>query len=93
MNRVVAPGQALAAAQELAAAIAVPPQGCLRHDRLSLLEQAGMTEPQALANELRHGRVPLESESGEGAGRFVRGRAGTAPSPSRTHCDPSASSS
>ena len=33
-----------------------------------------MTEDQALANELRHGRVPLESESGEGAGRFVRGQ-------------------
>ena len=59
VNRVVPRGQALAAAQGLAAAIAVHPQECLRHDRLSLLEQAGMTEPQALANELRHGLVPL----------------------------------
>ena len=74
VNRVVAPGGALAAAQALAAEIAVHPQACVRHDRASLLEQAGMTEPQALANELRHGRVPLESESGEGAARFVRGR-------------------
>ena len=74
VNRVVAPGEALAAARALAAEIAVHPQTCLRHDRLSVLEQAGMTEPQALANELRHGRVPLESESGEGAGRFVRGQ-------------------
>ncbi len=68
VNRVVETGRALAAE------IAVHPQACLRHDRLSLLEQAGLTEPQALANELRHGRVPLESESGEGAGRFVRGQ-------------------
>jgi enoyl-CoA hydratase len=74
VNRVVETGQALAAAQELAAGIAVHPQACLRHDRLSLLEQAGATEPEALANELRHGRIPLESESGEGAGRFVRGQ-------------------
>ena len=45
VNRVVETGEALAAAQELAAGIAVHPQACLRHDRLSLLEQAGMTEP------------------------------------------------
>ena len=74
VNRVVETGHALAAARELAAGIAVHPQACLRHDRLSLLEQAGMTENQAMANELRHGKIPLESESGEGAGRFVRGQ-------------------
>jgi enoyl-CoA hydratase len=74
VNRVVPPGHARAAAEELAAEIAVHPQACLRHDRLSALEQWGLDEPEALANELRHGRVPLAAESGEGAARFVAGR-------------------
>jgi enoyl-CoA hydratase len=74
VNRVVPPGEALAAARALAAEIAVHPQGCLRHDRASVLEQWDLGFEEALANELRHGMVPLASESEEGAARFVEGR-------------------
>ena len=59
VNRVVPTGTSLAAAQELAAALARFPQTCLREDRLSLLEQEGLSEPAALANELAHGRRSL----------------------------------
>ena len=45
VNRVVpSPAQALAAARELAARDRRPPQTCLRHDRLSVLEQWGHDE-------------------------------------------------
>ena len=60
VHRVVDPGQALAAAQELAAALARLPQECLRHDRMSALEQAGMPHAGAMANELAHGMRSLE---------------------------------
>ena len=73
VNRVVAPGTARAAAEELAAELAAFPQTCLRRDRLSLLEQEGVPEDDALANELRHGLVSLESDALEGAARFVSG--------------------
>ena len=73
-NRVVAPGEARAAAIELAAAIARHPQQCLRHDRLSALEQWDLTEAEAIANEIRHGRVALDSgETASGAQRFAAG--------------------
>ncbi|MGH9092422.1 MAG: crotonase/enoyl-CoA hydratase family protein, partial [Acidimicrobiales bacterium] len=55
-NRVVPPGQALGAAVELAAALAALPQQCLRNDRLSALEQWGLDEAAAAANEARRGR-------------------------------------
>jgi enoyl-CoA hydratase len=58
-NRVVEPGGALAAAQALAHELAALPQTCLRRDRLSLLEQEGLSEDAALSNELRHGLVSL----------------------------------
>ncbi len=60
VNRVVADGSSLAAAQELARALAAFPQTCLREDRLSLLEQDGLDEPAALANEFAHGLRSLE---------------------------------
>ena len=75
VNRVVPAGESLVAAQELAASLARFPQTCLREDRLSLLEQEGLTEAQAMANELVHGRRSLgDMESGlepfrSGAGR------------------------
>jgi enoyl-CoA hydratase len=75
VNRVVPTGTSLAAAQELAAALARFPQTCLREDRLSALEQAGLSEPEAMANELAHGRRSLlEVQAGlerfrSGAGR------------------------
>jgi enoyl-CoA hydratase len=59
VNRLVATGGALAAAQALAHELAALPQTCLRQDRLSLLEQEGLAEDAALSNELRHGLVSL----------------------------------
>jgi enoyl-CoA hydratase len=73
-DRVVPRGQARAAAEALALEIARFPQTCLRSDRLSAYEQAGLPLRDALANELRRGLAVLESgESREGAARFARG--------------------
>jgi enoyl-CoA hydratase len=74
VNRLVDDGEALAAAQALAAELAAFPQACLRHDRLSALEQEGLAEAEAMAGELRHGRVSL-TEVQAGLERF-RGGAG-----------------
>src|SRR4051794_12192496 len=71
-NRVAREGEALTTAQEWAQEIAALPQMCLRHDRLSLLEQWGMGEDAAIANEWRHGRESLSAGLG-GAARFVGG--------------------
>jgi enoyl-CoA hydratase len=59
VNRLVPTGTSLASAQELAATLARFPQTCLREDRLSALEQEGVSETDALANELAHGRRSL----------------------------------
>jgi enoyl-CoA hydratase len=59
-NRVVPDGESLPAAQALARELASLPQTCLRQDRLSLLEQDGLDEPAALANEFGHGILSLE---------------------------------
>ena len=72
VSRVVATGEALTSAQELARSLAALPQTCLRQDRLSLLEQWSLPEEQALANEWQHGMVSL-SEGLEGAASFVGG--------------------
>ncbi len=73
-NRVVAEGEARAAAEELAAQIAAFPQACLRHDRLSSYEQWGLPLAEALRNECRHGQASLASgEATAGAGRFREG--------------------
>jgi enoyl-CoA hydratase len=72
VNRVVPTGTSLAAAQELAAALARFPQTCMREDRLSLLEQEGLSEADALANELAHGRRSLR-EVQAGLERFRSG--------------------
>ncbi len=71
-DRVVAPGSAREVAERLAADIAAFPQACLRSDRMSLLEQEGMAEDDAIRNELRHG-VGVLAEAVEGAGRFAAG--------------------
>lgn len=73
VNRVVPVGTARAEAEALAHAIAELPQECLRQDRLSVLEQAGLTETEAMANELRHGMVSLDAGALEGAARFAAG--------------------
>jgi enoyl-CoA hydratase len=72
VNRVVPDGTSLAAAQGLAVALARFPQTCMREDRLSLMEQEGLVESEALANELRHGRHSLR-EVQEGLERFRAG--------------------
>jgi enoyl-CoA hydratase len=72
VNRVVPAGHSLAAAQELAAELAAFPQTCLREDRLSLLEQEGLPEAEAMAGELAHGRRSL-SEVQAGLERFRAG--------------------
>lgn len=73
-NRVVSKGEARRAAEALAAELAALPQACLRSDRMSLLEQAGMSLPDALANEFRQGMATLVSEESlQGASRFAQG--------------------
>jgi enoyl-CoA hydratase len=63
-------GGALAAAQELAAALAAFPQTCLREDRASTLEQ--WSSPDPLATEYAHGERAL-MEAAAGAARFTAG--------------------
>jgi enoyl-CoA hydratase len=72
VNRVVPDGQGLAAAQALARELAAFPQTCLCEDRLSVLEQDGLDEPAALANELEHGMRSL-AEVQAGLERFRSG--------------------
>ncbi|MFG3527536.1 crotonase/enoyl-CoA hydratase family protein [Streptomyces sp. NPDC047917] len=73
-NRIVPPGEARGAAERLAHEIAAFPQLCLRHDRLSVREQHGLGEPEALAQEYRHGLVPLTAgETRAGVERFGGG--------------------
>ncbi len=80
-NRVVPPGQALAASVALAHQLAALPQVCLRSDRMSALEQWDLSEEEAAVNEARRGRAVVSSgETLEGALRFAggAGRGGTA---------------
>lgn len=73
-NRLAEPGEALAEAKRLAHELAALPQTCLRNDRAAALEQWGLRESEALANEFRRGRRTLESgETLQGATRFFRG--------------------
>jgi enoyl-CoA hydratase len=71
-NRVVPTGQSRAAAERLARELAAFPQTCLRQDRLSALEQGGLDEPAAIANELEHGLRSLQ-EVQAGLERFRAG--------------------
>ncbi|MBN6035777.1 crotonase/enoyl-CoA hydratase family protein [Amycolatopsis sp. 195334CR] len=73
VNRVVPSGQSRAEAERLAAQIAAFPQTCLREDRLSVLEQEGLSEADAMAGELRHGFTSLSTDALEGAQRFSAG--------------------
>jgi enoyl-CoA hydratase len=72
VDRLVPAGEALTAAQALAAEIAALPQVCLRADRMSVLEQAGLSEEDAMSNEFRHGLGTLR-ESMAGVARFQAG--------------------
>lgn len=72
VDRVVPPGTALAAAQQLARELAALPQECLRNDRLSVYDQQGLAEEDALRVELEHGMRSL-TQAIEGAQRFAAG--------------------
>jgi enoyl-CoA hydratase len=73
VDRVVPAGQAREAAESLARELAALPQECLRNDRLSVLEQEGLREEDALRVELEHGMRSLASEALAGAARFASG--------------------
>ncbi|NYJ06513.1 crotonase/enoyl-CoA hydratase family protein [Petropleomorpha daqingensis] len=73
VNRLVPAGEALAAAQGLARQLAAFPQTCLREDRASVLEQEGLDEAAALANEFRHGLISIAADTAAGAARFAGG--------------------
>lgn len=72
VNRLVPAGESRPAAEELARELASFPQTCMREDRLSLLEQVGMTEAAALENEFAHGLCSLRDVA-PGLERFRRG--------------------
>jgi enoyl-CoA hydratase len=55
VDRVVPPGQARAAAEDLAHELAALPQACLRSDRAATLEGISLPAGDAMANEFLHG--------------------------------------
>ena len=55
VDRVVPPGQARAAAEDLARELAALPQACLRSDRAATLEGVSLPAGDAMANEFLHG--------------------------------------
>jgi enoyl-CoA hydratase len=74
VSRVVDDGAALPEALALAMQLAGFPQAGMRNDRLSALEQWGLNEDQAIANEMRRGLETLASgEAVAGAKRFSGG--------------------
>jgi enoyl-CoA hydratase len=72
VNRVVPEGQSRSAAEALAHELTRFPQRCLREDRLSLIQQQGRQDADALAVELEHGLRSLE-EVQPGLTRFRQG--------------------
>jgi enoyl-CoA hydratase len=66
VNRLVPPGTARAAAEQLAADLARFPQTCLRNDRLSVLNGDMQTE-------LEYGMRSLDTDAAAGAARFAAG--------------------
>jgi enoyl-CoA hydratase len=74
VNRVVEPGEALAAAIRLAEELGRLPQTCLRNDRLSAIEQWELGWEAAMLNEFRLGMATFASGEGDvGARRFAGG--------------------
>ena len=71
-NRVVPKGEARQRAEELAADLAKLPQECMRADRLSVLNQWGMSEAEAM--DFEFGTMSrVSAESLKGAERFAAG--------------------
>jgi len=73
VNRVVEPGTAREAAEQLAFDLLEFPQECLRNDRLSVLDQWGATERDAMAHEFTLGKASLQAGALDGAARFADG--------------------
>jgi enoyl-CoA hydratase len=73
-NRLVPPGQALAAAKSLAHEVASHPQAALRSDRLSSYGQWPLPLDEALTAEYRHGMATLQTgEMFDGLARYASG--------------------
>jgi enoyl-CoA hydratase len=73
-NRLVAPGETLAAATSLAHEVASRPQAALRSDRLSSYEQWSLALDEALAAEYRYGIATLQTgELFTGLDRYASG--------------------
>src|ERR1700722_14324534 len=71
-NRVVPNGEARHAAEKLPGELAALPQQCMRADRLSMLNQWGMSEPDAI--DFEFGSLSrVAAEALEGAGQFASG--------------------
>ena len=74
VDRVVEPGSALDSSVDIAKQLAAFPQRAMRNDRLSVLEQWGLTWDEATANEFRRGLDTIASgEAVAGAERFASG--------------------
>jgi enoyl-CoA hydratase len=73
VNRVVPPGEARAAAETLAAALAALPQACLRSDRASAYDALHLDHDAAMRREFELGMAALAEGGAEGARRFVGG--------------------
>jgi enoyl-CoA hydratase len=73
VDRVVPTGTARRAAESLAHELAALPQVCLRNDRLSVYDQEGLPEEEALRVEFEHGLRSLGADALEGAARFADG--------------------
>jgi enoyl-CoA hydratase len=74
ITRCVADGEALPTAVALAQKLSSYPQTAMRQDRLSVIEQWGMDEDAAIANEISHGLATVASgETMSGAQSFGSG--------------------
>jgi enoyl-CoA hydratase len=74
VDRVVPPGQARAAAEDLAGELAALPQACLRSDRAATLEGIALPAGEAMANEFSRGLQVLSAPGfAEGVQRFRDG--------------------
>lgn len=74
VNRVSAPGAALACALALAEELTAFPQACMRADRASAQAQWSLSEEDALSREFAGGAAVVDSgETRRGAARFSRG--------------------
>ena len=75
VERVVEPGEALAAAHKLALEIAAFPQAALRGDRMSVIFQWGADEEEAVDSEIKYGLNAIRTgEARQGARRFMEGK-------------------